>query len=291
MTDPLQRWLPALAIAALGVMALPAAAEPALWTVEGRGNRVWLFGSVHVLPKDGFAIDGALAGAWAEAERVCLEVDSSALDEATTAGLTLAMAVDPDGRSLYDLMGDKADRARALATMAGIELAQFAAFEPWFVGLTVAVVALQQHGYDVAHGVEKIIEQAAAKDGKGRCGLESLEEQLGFLDGLAPELQQEILLQSLAEADEVDEAMQQLLSAWQAGDTRKLLVLLEEDFEEFPGLADRLVYERNERWAEALAGKLEGGDDVLVVVGALHLVGDRGLPALLQKRGFKVRRH
>jgi uncharacterized protein YbaP (TraB family) len=36
---------------------------------------------------------------------------------------------------------------------------------------------------------------------------------------------------------------------------------------------------------------LDGGGDVLLVVGALHLVGPRGLPALLAERGYRVRRH
>jgi uncharacterized protein YbaP (TraB family) len=35
---------------------------------------------------------------------------------------------------------------------------------------------------------------------------------------------------------------------------------------------------------------LRDGDDVLIVVGAMHLVGDRGLPALLEQRGYKVER-
>ncbi len=291
MNERPKRIVAALALAAFALAATAARAEPALWTVEGRGNKAWLFGSVHVLPKNGFEVEGALAAALLHADEICFEIDSDALDREAVQALTFEKAVDPEGRSLFDLMGDKADRAQTLAKVAGIELAPFAPFEPWFVGITIAVVALQQHGYDVEHGVERVIGRAAATERKPSCGLETMEEQLGFLDALAPEVQQEILLRSLADASEVDANMQQLLGAWQSGDTERLLAVLEEDFKEFPGLADQLVYDRNERWAETLAAKLEGGEDVLVVVGALHLVGERGLPALLEQRGFKVRRH
>ena len=79
-----------------------------------------------------------------------------------------------------------------------------------------------------------------------------------------------------------------MLAAWRAGDEAGLEQRLEDDFDGYPELAEELVYERNDRWAEQVAEMLEGDDDVLVVVGAEHLVGDRGLPALLEKRGFKV---
>ena len=71
--------------------------------------------------------------------------------------------------------------ARCRAATAGIELTPFARFEPWFVGLTIAVLALQQNGYDVEHGVEKVIEKAAAGGGKKRCGLETLDEAQVFV--------------------------------------------------------------------------------------------------------------
>lgn len=290
MTEAWNRTWRALALAVLALAAAAAEAGPALWEVEGRGNRVFLFGSVHVLPPGGFSIEGALADAWAEAGTVCLEVDTSQVPESEIAALTLARAIDPEGRSLFDLLGANADRARAMAAAAGIELAPFAPFEPWFAGLTIALVALQQHGYDVEHGVEKVIEQAMERDGKKRCGLETIDQQLGFLDGLEPDLQHEILLQTLAEAGDVEAEMRAMLSAWQQGDTDALARQLEEDFRDYPGLDERLIYERNARWAEQLEAMLDGGDDVLLVVGALHLVGPRGLPALLGQRGYEVRR-
>ena len=265
-------------------------ADPAMWAVTDGRNTVYLFGSVHLLPEGGFTIDGALAEAYRDAEQVCFEVDSSKLDEATITSITLARAIDPEGRNLFELLGSEADRARAAAAVAGIDIAPFAPFEPWFAGLTISVMALQQHGYDVEHGVEQIIEASADRDGKGRCGLETLDFQLGMLDGMPAQLQQELLLQSLDEASQIDEVIKPLLAAWRAGDERALMRSLEEDFEGYPELEEQLIYARNERWAGLVGDMLDETDDVLLVVGALHLVGDRGLPALLRERGFKVQR-
>jgi uncharacterized protein YbaP (TraB family) len=282
-----RRYLALIALLVLG----NAHADPAMWSVAGTKNTVYLFGSVHLLPEGGFAIDGELADAYRDAERVCFEVDTSRLDEATTTSITLARAIDPEGRGLFELLGSAADRARSAAAAAGIDIAPFAPFEPWFAGLTISVMALQQHGYDVEHGVEQVIEAAADRDGKARCGLETLDFQLGMLDGMPADRQEELLMQSLEEAGEVDEVIRPLLAAWRAGDERALVRSLEDDFEGYPELEEQLIYERNERWAGLVGDMLENDDDVLLVVGALHLVGDRGLPALLRERGFEVRRH
>ncbi len=267
-----------------------ARAEPALWRVTGDGATVYLFGSVHLLPAGGFAINGALADALKQSGRVCMEIDPDALDESETASLTLARAVDPDGRSLFDLLGPDADRVRNAAEEAGIPLEPLAAFEPWFAGITVSVMALQAHGYDVQHGVEQVIQAEALQEGKSGCGLETLDGQLGMLDGLPAELQKEILLQSIEEAEDVEDQIEPMLTAWRDGDENGLEESLEEDFDGFPELAQALIYERNARWADQVGDMLRGDVDVLVVVGAMHLVGERGLPALLRKRGFRVER-
>jgi uncharacterized protein YbaP (TraB family) len=288
---PDNRTATALAAAALAVIvAGKAGAEPALWQVTGGQGTVWLFGSVHLLPEGGFSVGGDLAKAIEGAKRVCMEIDPNANDEAAKTSITLARAIDPKGRDLFELLGPDADRVRAKAADADVPLDALAPFEPWFAGITVSVMALQAHGYDVEHGVEQVIEAAAAKGGKGGCGLETLDGQLGLLDGLPANLQAEILMQAIDEAADVDELIGPMLEAWRAGDEAGLEKSLEEDFDGYPELADALIYRRNALWADQVSDMLRDGDDVLIVVGAMHLVGDRGLPALLEQRGYKVER-
>ena len=278
----------------LATMLLPfgtASADPALWSVEGRSNTVYLFGSVHLLQQGGFAISGELERAYNDAKLVCFEVDLGALNEETTASITLERAIDPEGRGLYDLLGSSASRVREAAVNAGFDLTPFELVEPWFAAISVSVVALEKKGYAADQGVEQVIEREAQKDGKPGCGLETFDEQLGLLDSLPPEEQLELLLQSLEESRGIEEEMQRLYEAWKSGDDDPLARQLDEDFADYPDLADRLIYARNERWAGQVAGLLERNEDVLLVVGALHLTGDQGLPAKLARRGFKVTRH
>ena len=291
MTSARGHW-PRLLLALAAVL-LPfgiAAADPTVWAVTGRNNTVYLFGSVHLLPEGGFDIAGELEQAYRDAELVCFEVDIGALTPATTLSTTLARAIDPEGRGLYDLLGPSAARVREAAAAARFDLAQYQPFEPWFVGITVSVMALQQHGYVADHGVEQIIQRAAKQDGKPGCGLETLDEQLALLDSLPAEEQLEMLLQSLEDSTEIEEEMKRLFDAWQDGDDKPLTRQLEEEFADYPELAERLIYARNERWADQVAALLERPDDVLVVVGALHLVGEQGLPAKLERRGFRIDR-
>jgi uncharacterized protein YbaP (TraB family) len=274
----------------IALVAAAAGADPALWEVKGRVNTVYLFGSVHLLPEGGFTVRGALSEALDEAERVCLELDPDAQSDAEKTSITLARAIDPEGRNLFDLLGDDADRVRERAGAAGVDLEPFAAFEPWFAGVTVTVMALQSHGFDVEHGVEQIIGAAANEAGKDSCGLETFDGQLGLLDSLPAELQKEVLLQAIDEADDVEAIIGPMLDAWREGDESGLEDSLDEDFEDYPELAEALIFKRNRNWAAQVGKMLEGGDDVLLVVGAMHLVGPRGLPALLEKRGFSVDR-
>ncbi|HEY2480597.1 MAG TPA: TraB/GumN family protein, partial [Caulobacteraceae bacterium] len=55
-----------------------------------------------------------------------------------------------------------------------------------------------------------------------------------------------------------------------------------------PQLYQRLVVDRNRRWADRLAERMGSRGRIVVVVGIGHLVGPDGLPALLRARGLAV---
>jgi uncharacterized protein YbaP (TraB family) len=281
----------AVALTAALMASASVAAEPALWTVSGGNNTVYLFGSVHMLPEGGFSIDGRLAEALADAGKVCLEIDLGAVDELEMQRLTLARVIDPEGRDLFTLLGPAADRVKAAADAAGLPLEPLAQFEPWFAGMMLSLLALQQHGFDIENGVERIVDASARAAGKPMCGFETADEQLALFDQMPAGQQSEFLLQAIEEAGDVEAETRRLLQAWREGDEGTMTELFDEDFAGFPELVDRLVYDRNARWTDQIAELLDGEDDVLVVVGAGHLVGDRGVPALLEKRGFKVDRN
>lgn len=290
MRHPRAGWL-ALAALCCTAGAVRAESGPALWTVEGARNTVYLFGSVHLLRQGEFSLQGRLADAYEDAEAVFLEVDMDDLSPAQAAGATAALAIDPAGRGLFELMGPDADEARRLAQAADLDLALLAPVEPWFAGLTAVTLSLAREGYVADAGVEQLVLGRAAADGKEVLGFETLEEQLGALDGLDLALQRDFLLKALQDAARPDEALASFLQAWKDGDDAALAAELAAEFEASPALYEALMVRRNRRWVGQLEALLDDDRDYLVVVGALHLVGPDGLPAMLRARGIPVTRH
>jgi uncharacterized protein YbaP (TraB family) len=290
MTRPLQA-LAALICCGIAAQAFTARADgPALWEVAGRGNKVYLFGSVHLLRTGEFRLEGALERAYEDAEAVYLEVDMDDLSPTDLASATAALAIDPDGRSLDEMMGPCAAAAHERAAGAGIDLSIVAALEPWFAALTVVTLSLAKEGYTAGAGVERRVLERAAADGKPILGLETVEEQLSALDSMALPVQREFLLKSLEDAARPDDSLADFLAAWREGDEPALARELETEFDSSPELYRSLMVDRNRRWAVQIEDLLDDQQDYLVVVGALHLVGPDGLPAMLAAHGRRVTR-
>jgi uncharacterized protein len=266
------------------------AAAP-VWSVHGKHNTVYLLGSVHFLSASE-KLPKAVDAAYADAEKLVMEIDLDDLNPLEMQQATLELGLLPDGQTLETHLGPAAyakvaTHARAL----GADPALLNRFRPWLAALTLVQLHLMKMGLDASSGVEQRLAARAAADRKPIAGLETIREQLGMLSSLPDAQQREFLLYSVEDAERATKEIDALIAAWRRGDAEGLATLLSEGFEEFPELYRPLTVERNRKWLADLTPLLEERDDYLVVVGALHLVGDDSVLELLREKGYKVTQH
>lgn len=260
-----------------------------LWRIEGEANRIYLLGSVHLLRESDYPIPDAIYDAYADADTLVMELDIDDLDPAAVRALVNELGMIQGGGSLEEILGPEAfAKAAAYAEAASIPLQALADTEPWFAAITVEQMTLQRIGFDPAHGIEAHLAGRAADDRKEIVGLETLREQLELLDGLPAGAQRALLLQTLEDSLDIGDIMNDMIRAWRRGDTAFLEHAILEDMRGYPDLYSALVVRRNRAWAVAIEEMLSDADDYLVVVGALHLIGSDGVPALLNERGKTV---
>ncbi len=280
----------ALAGALVGcALAAPLAQAANIWAVQGAHNVVYLAASVHVL-RPGDALPAAFDRAYADASALVMEIDLANLDPQAGQEYVLEHGRLPPGQTLRAVLGE--ERYHHLEQEAGhlsLPLESLQSFAPWTVALTLTQLEFAQMGLDPDAGVERQFERRAASDHKPIQGLETLEEQLGLLAGMSYEEQARFLDLSAEEGEDLDKETGEILSAWKSGNERTLERLLRSEYDAFPSLYQRLVTDRNRRWIPSLVELLNGAQNDLVIVGALHLVGRQGVVALLRERGYKVR--
>ena len=261
-----------------------------LWELEGTQNRVWLMGSIHFLRKSDYPLPTRMTDAYAAADVVIMELDLAEIDPFASADIMIRMGVAREGRTLEDALGSRAWReAQRKAESIDIDLQLMATFEPWFAALQVTQLRLMQLGFDPSQGIESQLMLRAAEDGKQTGGLETLQAQLSALDSLSEEVQAAFLLQTLDEATQIDNQLEPIIAAWRAGDTRTLETELLQSLAEHPALYDSLLVDRNRDWAAQIAELADDSQDYLIVVGALHLVGNDSVLQLLERRGLRAR--
>ena len=272
--------------------ALPAAGDPAAWRLEGRGGgEVVLLGSVHTLRDSDHPLPASIDALYDDADTLVMELDMDDLNPAEIQGALLSAAMLTDGATLSNVLDARLYRdAEAHAQAFGIDLALLDRFEPWLVAITMTELGMTRLGFRSDRGIEQYLLGRSSGDGKEVLGLESLATQVAVFDDLSLDDQSALLEQTLAELDHAADVMDEMIAAWRTGELEALAASLLEDFDAFPDLYDSLIVARNRAWTLRIERLLESGSDYLIVVGALHLVGEDSVIDMLSERGHPAER-
>lgn len=280
---------PALAEATPAQTATAQAPAPALWKVADEDTTIYLFGTVHALPKDVDWFRGPVAQALASAEVLVTEIPPGVLQAPETQAAFLGRGLLPEGQTLRAML-DPEQRAifESALTKLGLPAAALDRLEPWMAALTLATVPLLKAGYSPEAGVEAAVEAKLGPKVK-RAALETVEEQIKLFDEMPQQTQIAYLVSVAERLDKVVSGLNAMVAAWAGGDAERLAALMNEELTD-PALAERLLFARNRNWAQWVAERLESPGTVFVAVGAGHLAGANSVQAYLARGGLAVAR-
>ena len=260
-----------------------------LWEVKGKSNTVYLLGSMHMMKENMYPLAPEIEAAYKRSSLVVFETDMKVLESPAFAMKLMEKATYPEGASLkaslspamYSLLVSNLQ-----SSLVSVEMLN--RFKPWMAAMTIMVVELQKQGFDVQSGLDKHFFSRATEDKKDFDQFETPDFQMGLFTELTDKESEEFLGQTLRDLNVWKKQFDQLAQAWSTGDTKTLDKLILDSVREFPLMHKKLLLDRNQAWISKLEKFLQGDKDVLVVVGAGHMIGKNSVVDLLAAKGYKV---
>jgi uncharacterized protein len=262
------------------------------WRVSGDRGTVYLVGSIHIGKPDLYPLPPPIEQAFAASSELVEEIDMSGANLAQLRQLVLE-------RGLYT-GDDKLERHLSAATRTALAAylqrtgqapAALSQMRPWLASMEILTVQLQALGYAGKYAIDQHFLDEAEAAKKPVAGLETIRFQVDLLSGLPADLQDKLVLSELVEAGSLAQKAAAIINAWRSGDLARMQGILTRAEREHPDLKplmEAVVYKRNAAMAARIEVFLKSPQTRFVVVGSLHLVGDRGILKLLQDKGYRI---
>ena len=273
-----------------------------LWKVTSKTDTVYVLGSVHVGERGLYPLSKTIEDAFSGSGELAVEanIDSGNLlrNSSQIKKALLESALYPAGDSLkkhissrtYALVGNRVDEL-------GWNMAAADRCRPWFLDELIEMSDVGDRGFSGDYGIDKHFLIKAESAGKKILELEGLDYQIRMFRNYSDRQQEDFLLFSIkgpgaGEAGNGEDGLKAVLTIWASGDARKLARMIDGDIRQHPDLRpvfEKFLFERNRNMAAKIEKYLEANERVFVVVGAAHVVGERGIISLLEKKGYKAR--
>ena len=258
-----------------------------LYEVTGNGLAApsYLYGTFHLVCPTDLVITDATKKAIADSKQVYLEID---MDDPTLMPKMQSAMLLPNGKTAKDYLS--ADDYKLLddymtKTM-HMGLGQLGSLRP--IGLTsvlaMGMLHCQPASYDMTFA------QMATTQKKEVLGLETMESQLAVLDKKPLEKQFKELADMARDPEKSQKEFADLLAAYKAKNLAKMSEVMKNSGSagEFAEMEGPLLNERNANWIPIIE-KAAKSQSTFFAFGAGHLIGDKGVIALLKKQGYTVK--
>jgi uncharacterized protein YbaP (TraB family) len=265
-------------------------AHPAMWTVYGRKGKVYLLGSIHVLPPDMQWRTREIDAAIKASDVFIFEVLFDAIQTSETQAFIRDNGLLPAGTALPSLLDDQTRKDYIAAlNLTHLPPNALTSMRPWLALVTLEVGLFTTQGLSADTGLERQVYKIALR--KKHVSFQALETPVQQIRLLMPE-DKSLELQEFDSGlkDILNEklSINDLIDAWARGDVATLNDLMKSGFKDNPKAEKALFEDRNRAWVAKIEDILQQRHVYFVTVGAGHLAGPKGVPALLRAEGYKV---
>jgi uncharacterized protein YbaP (TraB family) len=159
---------------------------------------------------------------------------------------------------------------------------------PWLAGIQLLFSQMRKLRYAANSGVESVLLALAAKDSKPVRYLETIDEQFALLAPEDRKLELQEFEAGLKDLRDINVELEPMIKAWSNGDQAELDRLINGTLKDYPAARKELLDDRNANWVPKIQAMLKEKHVFFIAVGAGHLTGPKGVPALLRKAGYEV---
>lgn len=274
---------------AKAVNKITASPKTLLWEISGNGmaKPSYLFGTMHILCEADAKLSENLKKIIQSSDFICFELDMDNLDE--TMGF-MKYAKMKDNQKLQDLLS-KEEYARIekyfTDNKMGPMLSMFNSFKPYF---TSSLISERMMDCPKKKGMEELIMTEARQYNKEIKGIETVAYQAGLFDSIPYTKQAKDLVAYIDSIDTYKKVTLKMADVYKKQDLDQMDSLIVKSDPGMSEYMDVLLYNRNANWSHDIFNIAQGGGkSVLFAVGAGHLGGNKGVIALLRKKGYKLK--
>lgn len=237
-------------------------AGPAMWAISDEDTTIFLFGTFHSLDRDTGWFSHVVRAAFEHSDQLVLET---------------IVPSDPS-----ELLVSLGRHSIASPARSGEPVVASRSAPSFVQSSNAAMEAGRDVGMSVDHGADAVLRRAALSSGKAVNGLESFDFQLAMFAALpAPRGGSG---GGIADAGKM---LRDMKAAWKRGDSARFATVLGDVERHSPETYRRMFVERNARWAQWVARRMERPGVVFVAVGAGHLIGRDSVQQRLTEQGFE----
>jgi uncharacterized protein YbaP (TraB family) len=261
-----------------------------MWKVEGEGgSAAYLLGSLHVLTPEWYPLNATINKAFTDSKVLVEEIDIGEAADPALMMSALMKAMLPAGQTLDQVIAPSLyAEVKRRAENSGLPMMAIQRMKPWLVAITLMAPTLQAAGFKPELGVDQHFYNRAVASGMKRQALETMTYQLDRFDQMSPKLQEDLLKSTMEDLDKEVAGVKEMAEAWGFGNVAAMEKMTLAGLKDSPELYSRLLVERNNNWMPQVETCLKERAGCFIVVGAAHLVGPDGLPAMLAKKGYRV---